>query len=200
MSSHYQNYNMPGMPGSKQSSKQYAQQHHPAKHHHQGYHHPRDSRNDASEVRNSMSYESRGTISKNISNDMMKDDHSLATATTDRIKYKKRSLIGIILLSILITARCFFIYEDWKPSVKTTETFHNILKQPDTSNSQGLKVLEESDNIDIDHLRGSFSTSKNESQCGVIFFYHVNKVGGRTVQGKIFGLSFFLCNASVLFC
>ena len=72
---------MPGMPGSKQS-KQYAQQHHPAKHHHQGYHHPRDSRNDASEVRNSMSYESRGTISKNISNDMMKDDHSLATATT----------------------------------------------------------------------------------------------------------------------
>lgn len=82
MSSHYQNYNMPGMPGSKQSSKQYAQQHHPAKHHHQGYHHPRDSRNDASEVRNSMSYESRGTISKNISNDMMKDDHSLATATT----------------------------------------------------------------------------------------------------------------------
>ena len=82
MSSHYQNYNMPGMPGSKQQSKQYAQQHHPVKHHHQGYHHPRDSRNDASEVRNSMSYESRGTISKNISNDMMKDDHSLATATT----------------------------------------------------------------------------------------------------------------------
>ena len=81
MSSHYQNYNMPGMPGSKQS-KQYAQQHHPVKHHHQGYHHPRDSRNDASEVRNSMSYESRGTISKNRSNDMMKDDHSLATATT----------------------------------------------------------------------------------------------------------------------
>ena len=138
-----------------------------------------------------MSYEYRGTISKNISNDMMKVDHSLATATTDRIKYKKRSLIGIILLSILITARCFFIYEGWKPSVKTTETSHNILKQPDTSNSQGLKVLEESDNIDIDHLRGSFSTSKNESQCGVIFFYHVNKVGGRTVQGKISGLSLF---------
>ena len=106
------------------------------------------------------------------------------------IKYKKRSLIGIILLSIFITA-AFLFNEGRKPSVKTTETYHNILKQADTSNSQGLKVLEESENIDIDHLRGSFSTSKNESQCGVIFFYHVNKVGGRTVQGKISGWSLF---------
>ena len=112
------------------------------------------------------------------------------------IKYKKRSLIGIILLSIFITA-AFLFNEGRKPSVKTTETYHNILKQADTSNSQGLKVLEESENIDIDHLRGSFSTSKNESQCGVIFFYHVNKVGGRTVQGKIL-VSLFLCHASVI--
>ena len=52
-----------------------------------------------------------------------------------------------------------------------------------------MPVLEESDNINL--LRGRPSSkSKNDSKCGVIFFYHINKVGGRTVQGKI--ISFLL--------
>ena len=83
-SSHYQNYNTSG--------QQRPQSHHPVKHHHyqqssSGYHHhsSRDTRNDvsSSEVRGSMSYESRsgGTITKNRSL-TGKDDHSLATATT----------------------------------------------------------------------------------------------------------------------
>jgi len=56
--------------------------HHPSKnHHHSASHHQRDQRNDQSEVRGALSYESRGTVSKNRSNEM-KDDHSLATATT----------------------------------------------------------------------------------------------------------------------
>ncbi|KAL7531006.1 hypothetical protein ACHAXR_003798 [Thalassiosira sp. AJA248-18] len=78
-SSHYQNYS--GVPS---SSKQYAHHgsHHPVKQHHAaGYPHQREQRNDREEVRGSMSYESRGTISKNRSGDI-KDDHSLATATT----------------------------------------------------------------------------------------------------------------------
>ena len=79
----------------KPSAKQYAHpssSHHPTKHHptkhSAGYRHQHEQRNDHSEIRNptseirgTMSYESRGTIGKNRSHDM-KDDHSLATATT----------------------------------------------------------------------------------------------------------------------
>lgn len=78
MASYHQNYSsVSGVSSSKPSTKQYPS-HQPHKPHH---YHPREQRNDHSEVRGSMSYESRGTISKNRSNDM-KDDHSLATATT----------------------------------------------------------------------------------------------------------------------
>jgi len=78
---------MPGTSSSKQPSKQTSKQyghasHHPVKsHQHAGYHGQagREQRNDHSEVRGSTSYESRGTVSKNQS---MRDDHSLATATT----------------------------------------------------------------------------------------------------------------------
>lgn len=78
--------------GRGSSAKQYgahhSSSHYPVKQHHHAYnhqqyaaHHHREQRNDH-EVRNSMSYESRGTISKNRSHDMKGDDHSLATATT----------------------------------------------------------------------------------------------------------------------
>mmetsp|Transcript_50623 Transcript_50623/g.107852 ORF Transcript_50623/g.107852 Transcript_50623/m.107852 type:complete len:545 (+) Transcript_50623:185-1819(+) len=102
MSSHYQsNYSGGGISSSAKpsSSKQYSHHvssHHQAgkHHHHHGHHHGHghhsiagnrhqhaEQRNDHSEVRGSMSYESRGTIGKNRSTDL-KDDHSLATATT----------------------------------------------------------------------------------------------------------------------
>lgn len=84
MSSHYQNYHSSHHPaGSKHH--QHGSHHQPHKPHHgapaYGSHHHREQRDDREGVRGSMSYESRGTVSKNRSNDM-KDDHSLATATT----------------------------------------------------------------------------------------------------------------------
>ena len=80
------------MHGSKQQQSKGQQQqqqhqphkpHHSSAHHHPGYHaahhhHHPQSRNDASEVRGSMSYESRG----NDSYTKKADDHSLSTATT----------------------------------------------------------------------------------------------------------------------
>ena len=100
----------------------------------------------------------------------------------------KKLLIGIAIVLITITA---VANEGRTPSIKT----ENVLKQTGISSSNGLDggkelpVLEESDNINL--LRGRPSSkSKNDSKCGVIFFYHINKVGGRTVQGKI--ISFLL--------
>lgn len=84
MSSNYQNYSSMPSGSSKPTTKQYAHHssHHASKHHHHGagYRHQHEQRNDNSEVRGSMSYESRGTVSKARSD--VKDDHSLATATT----------------------------------------------------------------------------------------------------------------------
>lgn len=73
---------------SKPSAKQYGHHpsHHAGKHHHHhhggaGYRHQHQEQRDAhSEVRGSLSYESRGAIGKARSD--VKDDHSLATATT----------------------------------------------------------------------------------------------------------------------
>lgn len=100
----------------------------------------------------------------------------------------KKLLIGIAIVLVTITA---VANEGRTPSIKT----ENVLKQTGISSSNGLDggkelpVLEESDNINL--LRGRPSSkSKNDSKCGVIFFYHINKVGGRTVQGKI--ISFLL--------
>lgn len=100
----------------------------------------------------------------------------------------KKLLLGIAIVLITITA---VANEGRTPSIKT----ENVLKQTGISSSNGLDggkelpVLEESDNINL--LRGRPSSkSKNDSKCGVIFFYHINKVGGRTVQGKI--ISFLL--------
>lgn len=102
----------------------------------------------------------------------------------------KKLLIGIAIVLVTITA---VANEGRTPSIKTENV--NILKQTGISSSNGLDggkelpVLEESDNINL--LRGRPSSkSKNDSKCGVIFFYHINKVGGRTVQGKI--ISFLL--------
>ena len=100
----------------------------------------------------------------------------------------KKLLLGIAIVLITITA---VANEGRTPSIKT----ENVLKQTGISSSNGLDggkelpVFEESDNINL--LRGRPSSkSKNDSKCGVIFFYHINKVGGRTVQGKI--ISFLL--------
>lgn len=88
-SSHYQNYSTVPTGSSKPSAKQYAHHssHHASKHHHHhhhggaGYRHQHQEQRDAhSEVRGSLSYESRGAIGKARSD--VKDDHSLATATT----------------------------------------------------------------------------------------------------------------------
>ena len=102
----------------------------------------------------------------------------------------KKLLIGIAIVLVTITA---VANEGRTLSIKTENV--NILKQTGISSSIGLDrgqelpVVEESDNINL--LRGRPSSkSKNDSKCGVIFFYHINKVGGRTVQGKI--ISFLL--------
>ena len=102
----------------------------------------------------------------------------------------KKLLIGIAIVLVTITA---VANEGRTLSIKTENV--NILKQTGISSSNGLDrgqelpVVEESDNINL--LRGRPSSkSKNDSKCGVIFFYHINKVGGRTVQGKI--ISFLL--------
>lgn len=94
----------------------------------------------------------------------------------------KKLLIGIAIVLVTITA---VANEGRTPSIKTENV--NILKQTGISSSNGLDrgqelpVVEESDNINL--LRGRPSSkSKNDSKCGVIFFYHINKVGGRTVQ------------------
>ena len=81
MSSHYQNYSMPGKYGQQQHhAHQHGHQHH---HHGPSYHrHPTEHRNDFETLRGSGSYDSRtGAITKNRSHDL-KDDRSTGTATT----------------------------------------------------------------------------------------------------------------------
>jgi tRNA A-37 threonylcarbamoyl transferase component Bud32 len=65
-----------GSHSSYNNSSHHPMKHYPVKHHSgaaaaatSGYHNPREQRNDRDEVRNSMSYESRGTIVKNRSHD-----------------------------------------------------------------------------------------------------------------------------------